>query len=143
MFTPMFLHFSPLHLLFNMMWLRDLGGVIEVRRGRWKYLALVLLIAGISNAAQGIVSGPYFGGMSGVVYGLFGYIWVKTKVDPQLGFRLNPQIVLIMMVWLVLCAVGFIPNVANAAHIVGLIVGMVLAHAPYSWRRMKQQRAMR
>jgi GlpG protein len=70
----MFLHFSPLHLLFNMMWLKDLGGVIEVRRGRWRYLGLVLLIAGISNLAQGIVSGPFFGGMSGVVFGLFGYI---------------------------------------------------------------------
>jgi GlpG protein len=142
--TPMFMHFGLLHLAFNMLWLWDLGRAIERVRGTLAFLGIVLATSALSNIAQFYWSGPYFGGMSGVVYGLFGYIWVKTKVEPHLGFRLNPQTVLIMMAWLVLCAVGFIPNVANAAHVIGLIVGMVLAHAPYSWRRMKQQqRAVR
>jgi membrane associated rhomboid family serine protease len=57
--------------------------------------------------------------------------------------KLHQQTVNVMLIWLVVCAVGIVPHVANAAHVVGLIVGVVLAHAPYSWRRMKQkQRAM-
>jgi GlpG protein len=55
LFTPMFLHFHFFHLFFNMMWLKDLGGAVEARRGRWRFLLLVLLIAGISNAAQGVI----------------------------------------------------------------------------------------
>jgi GlpG protein len=136
-FTPMFLHFSPLHLLFNMMWLKDLGGVIEVRRGRWRYLGLVLLIAGISNLAQGIVSGPFFGGMSGVVFGLFGYIWMQSRYVPNSGFFMPPNIVMLMLVWMAICysgALESIVNVANTAHTAGLVVGMVAGYAPKLWR---------
>ena len=39
-------------------------------RGSWRYLVFVLLIAIPSNIAQYLWSGPQFGGMSGVVYGL-------------------------------------------------------------------------
>src|SRR5207253_1391288 len=78
LFTPMFIHFSPLHILFNMLWLRDLGSMIEGRQSSLHLLILVLVIAGCSNVAQCYVnmSGPIFGGMSGVVYGLLGYVWM-------------------------------------------------------------------
>jgi GlpG protein len=132
-----------MHFLFNMLWLLDLGAIIERSRGSLKLLAIVLCVAALSNIAQFYWNGPDFGGMSGVVYGLFGYVWVKSKVEPQLNMRLHQQTILIMMIWLVICIVGIIPHVANAAHVVGLLVGVVLAHAPYSLRRMKQkQRAM-
>ena len=43
---------------------------------------LVLVIAALSNLGQYFVSGPNFCGISGVVYGLFGYIWMKGRFDP-------------------------------------------------------------
>jgi GlpG protein len=138
LFTPMFLHFGPLHLLFNMMWLRDLGGVIEVRRGRWKYLTLVLGIAGISNLAQGIMSGPYFGGMSGVVFGLFGYIWMQSRYAPNSGFYMPPNIVMLMLIWMAICYSGVVGGIANTAHTAGLIVGMVTGYAPKLWHDLSR-----
>ena len=84
LFTPMFLHFSIMHIVFNMLWLRDLGSMIEARQNSFVLLILVLPIAAGSNCAQFFFSGPVFGGMSGVVYGLMGYIWIRGKLDPGL-----------------------------------------------------------
>ena len=138
--TPIFLHFGILHLVFNLFWLRDLGGMIETRRGSLRLLALVLVTATISNLVQYYWSeqNPYFGGMSGVVYGLLGYVWMKMKFEPHLGLGIGSQGLLIMMVWLVVCAVGLIPNVANAAHVAGLAVGVAAGYAPTAWRRVKR-----
>jgi len=69
--------------------------------------------------------GPLFGGISGVAFGLFGYIWMKARFDPGSGFFLHRQAVMMMMVWFVICLLGIIPRVANTAHTVGLLVGVI------------------
>jgi GlpG protein len=122
-----------------MLWLRDLGSLIERREGSLRFLLKVLLIAILSNLAQYISGGlartdnlhflagsVYFGGMSGVVYGLFGYVWIHGKFDPQSGYELHPYIVITMMVWFFLCFTGMVGDIANAAHAGGLVVGMAL-----------------
>ena len=83
--TPIFLHFNILHILFNMWWMRDLGTLIEYRRGT-KVLALLVFLAAVaSNTAEytfELMNSPlpgYFGGMSGIVYALFGYVWMKGR----------------------------------------------------------------
>lgn len=122
--TPMFIHFGIMHLLFNMLWLKDLGGMIEARQGTWLLAVLVLVIAATSNLGQYAASGPAFGGMSGVVYGLLGYIWIRGKFDPTSGLFVHKQTVTMMIVWFFLCLSGVIGNVANAAHGVGFGVGI-------------------
>ena len=82
------------------------------------------MIAALSNLAQYSVGGPYFCGISGVVYGLFGYIWMKSKFDPDSGFYVHPQTVMMMLLWFVLCLSKMIPNIANTVHGVGLAVGV-------------------
>jgi GlpG protein len=122
--TPIFLHFSILHILFNMIWLRDLGSMIEGRQSSWLLVIMVLVIAALSNTAQFFVAGPEFGGMSGVVYGLFGYVWIRGKLDPGSGLILHSTTVTMMIVWFFLCLTGYVGNIANTVHAVGLVVGM-------------------
>jgi GlpG protein len=124
LFTPAFIHLGFLHILFNMLWLRDLGSMIEGRQGSLQLAVLVLVLAGCSDFGQYYVSGPIFGGMSGVVYGLLGYIWIRGKFDPGSGLFLHPSTVNMMLIWFVLCFTGFLGPVANTAHAVGLVLGI-------------------
>lgn len=125
LFTPIFIHFGLLHLLFNMLWLRDLGTMIEKRQSPWILALLVLIIAAASNLGQYFASGPSFGGMSGVVYGLLGYIWIRGKYDSFSGLYLHQQTVVMMIVWFFLCLTGLMGNIANTAHGVGLVIGII------------------
>lgn len=122
--TPIFIHGGVLHIFFNMIWLRDLGSMIEGRQSTRQLLLLVLLIGIFSNVGQYFVGGPRFGGMSGVVYGLLGYIWIRGKFDPGSGLFLHQMTVVMMLIWYVLCLSGAMPGIANTAHTVGLFMGM-------------------
>jgi len=122
--TPIFLHFGILHLLFNMFWLRDLGSLIEGRQRTLVLAILVAVLAVASNFGQYLVSGPLFGGMSGVVYGLFGYVWMRGRFDPGSGLVVSRQTITIMLVWFGLCVTGLLGPIGNVAHGVGLATGM-------------------
>ncbi len=129
--TPIFIHFRgtgglPLHLLFNCFMTYQLGGAIEGNRGSIKLLLLVLLAAIPSNLAQFYWAGPSFGGLSGVVYGMFGYMWMKSKFDPQSSFYVPPNMVVILIGWFFLCMTGAMGSVANMAHAGGLGMGMLI-----------------
>lgn len=123
--TPVLIHFSAAHLLFNMLWLFQLGSMIESRQGHTRFALLTLAFALGSNLAQYAMSGPVppFGGMSGVVYGLFGYIWLRGKLDPASGLFIDRQTVVLMIVWLFVCMTGWIGPIANTAHGAGLVLG--------------------
>jgi GlpG protein len=129
--TPIFIHFGLLHILFNMLWLRDLGSMIEARQSSWLLALLVLVIAVGSNLAQFYYGGPHFhqggpdfGGMSGVVYGLLGYIWMRSKFDPGSGLYVHSYTVTMMIIWFFACFTPLIPHVANGTHAAGLVIGM-------------------
>ena len=130
--TPIFSHFGLVHLIFNCLWLSMLGSRIEKMSGSLHLLLLVLVTGVVSNVVQFVWSGsPYFGGMSGVVYALLGYIWIKDKVVPDPQLQLPPGIIGFMLGWLVVCMTGILDlllgvGVANGAHLGGLIIGMLL-----------------
>ena len=69
--------------------------------------------------------------MSGVVYGLLGYIWIRNRVSPRPILSLPGGLLGFMLIWLLAGMSGFMEllmgvNIANAAHAIGLISGMVL-----------------
>lgn len=155
--TPVFLHGSVLHLAFNLWLFHMFGSMIEDRRGTGRLALLLLVIALVSNLAQGLAPGtwgqlggtPFFVGLSGVVYGLLGYLWMKSVYEPGAGMFVSSGTVAFLMVWMFLCLSGILdrglalasggeatPSIANVAHVMGLLVGLALGYAPVLWRRL-------
>jgi len=133
---PAFIHFSALHIIFNLLWWGMLGARIERTLGVSMLLIVFLVSATISNAAQAIFSDPVqanlylFGGLSGVVYAVMGFVWWLGWLRPSWGLSLPNSIVGFMLVWLVLGYADILwVNMANAAHTAGLISGCLLAGA--------------
>lgn len=124
--SPVFLHFGAMHLVFNLLWWWMLGGIIERYQSSFQLAMLAIGIGLVSNAAQYHVSGPEFGGLSGVVYGLVGYLWLYGQVNPRAGYRLQPALVNFSLVWMVLGFTGWFGPVANTAHFSGLAAGSVI-----------------
>lgn len=157
--TPIFIHHGTMHILFNMIWLYQLGSLIEHRYGKWSLLFLVLASAAISNFVQCTVPGALdgsvpqklpdgslmtlLGGMSGVVYGLLGFVWMKSSYDRSSGFYLSQSTLVFMLGWMFLC---FLPSfqqmlgvrIANWAHGIGLLVGIAVGYAPLLWKQGKR-----
>lgn len=146
--TPIFLHGGFLHILFNMIWLYQLGGQIEILSGSRMMIFLTIGIGFISNIAQLLWAGPNFVGMSGVVYGLLGFIWARQKWGIGVPrYALQDQTMGFMVLWLVICAIGIIPNVANGTHIAGILSGIAFGfltsgHLKRLWRKKNFSRKL-
>lgn len=148
--TPVFWHFGMMHLIFNMYMFYQVGGLIESRRGSLLLGGLVFLTAAAGNLGHywtELVLAPdqnslMLGGMSGVVYGLVGYVWIRGVVAPEDGLRLSRNIVVYIMIFLFIGFMGLTDGiggtgsrVANWAHAWGLVSGMASAYLPMLWRR--------
>jgi GlpG protein len=138
--TPIFLHFGLVHLVMNSIGTLQLGAIVERHLGPKRMLLMVLAIAALSNAAQFSRTGPGFGGMSGVAFGLFGFAWIKSEFDASAGISIDRVNVVLFLVWFVLCMTGRVGPIANAAHFVGLVIGIVCAGATPAWRRVVRRR---
>ncbi|QDU30748.1 Rhomboid protease GlpG [Anatilimnocola aggregata] len=147
--TPIFIHFGIMHLVFNLMWLYDLGGQAESIMKSGRFILFVLIVAVISNITEvftgSFLNRPFFpaagnfGGMSGVNYGLFGFIYIRSAVLHRGNYMLRPGTALMMFLWLFFCIgrdfmsadfAGGMSYVANGAHVGGLLIGMALAYVP-------------
>lgn len=137
--TPIFLHFGIIHLAFNMFVLYRLGRLVEWRCGSWLMIILVLLTAVPSNLGEYYLQWswtkqflpvesvhPLFGGMSGVLYGLFGFVWVTSRWEPRLRLEIGNDTIVMLLIWFFLCLSGVMGSIANIAHGVGLAMGVVL-----------------
>src|SRR5262249_39500754 len=121
--TPIFLHVNWMHLIFNMSALWYEGTLIEYCRGTRTLAVLTLVSAVVSNIGQYLYEINFstrgltlWFGISGVAYALFGYIWMKSRYEPEHGIRISPQAVRPMMLWLLLGFTGILP-MANGAHV--------------------------
>ena len=130
--TPTFLHFSITHLVFNCLWIYILGSRIEKLDGLSVFLFIFILSGILSNAGQFFWTQQYlFGGLSGAVYGLLGYCFI-IELDGRHGrYGLPEALYLFMFIWLLVGFTGVLSffgfgNVANTAHLVGMIAGCIL-----------------
>ncbi|MEX0605297.1 MAG: rhomboid family intramembrane serine protease [Marinobacter sp.] len=130
--SPDFLHFSWPHVIFNSVMLWFLGSQIEWFDGKGRLIALFLVTSLASNGLQYMISGPLFGGLSGVVYGVLGYCWLSQQRVHR--FQFPPALVIFAVVWML---IGFTPlpewlgmgRMANEAHLGGFLAGLLMAVA--------------
>jgi len=130
--TPTFVHFSMTHLVFNCLWIYILGSRIEKLDGLSVFLLIFILTGILSNAGQFFWTQQYlFGGLSGAVYGLLGYCFI-IELDGRHGrYGLPEALYLFMFIWLLVGFTGVLSffgfgNVANTAHLVGMIAGFII-----------------
>ena len=124
--TPALLHFGAVHLIFDTLWLWYFGRMIEGQQSSMLFFVVVLFTAFISNTTQYLWEmSPNFGGLSGVVYGLLGYIWMWQTLIPRGRLRLPPAMIGFMLLALVLMELVGSGWIASAAHVGGLIAGMM------------------
>ena len=137
--TPIFIHIGYMHLLFNMLWLFQLGTILESRYRSVNFGWLVLFTGIAGVLAQSCMpyqwdGGVLGGGFSGVVFGLLGFAWVKTRHDPNSGLVLRSDVFVFMMIFLVLGFTGILDSlvggsIANWAHAGGLVAGVLAGFA--------------
>lgn len=136
--TPIFLHMDFQHILVNCLLFYIMGRQIEWERGPY-FLAFFILVVGLAaNVGQALlpqIIGEYkqFGGLSGVIYGIFGYIWICSRTGQ--GRYFMPDFVVFVM--LVLFSVSWMgelniitqlgPMAANWNHTFGLLAGIAWA----------------
>jgi len=138
--TCTLLHGGIAHLVFNAIWFLRFSTVIDNWLGPWFALALYAMVAASSSAAQLLVS-PYvvLVGASGVVYGLFGFLWVMSRRRDDAAMAANRYTVETMLAWLVICEMinYWGGNIANAAHVWGLLLGWLLGQTFVARRRWR------
>ncbi|QDT55334.1 Rhomboid protease GlpG [Caulifigura coniformis] len=124
LFTPALIHGHILHIIFNLQWFYVCASVVERIRGTWRLAGLTILSAGASNLAQYAWAGPMFCGLSGVGYALYGYVWMKSLLQPETRFHVPRSLHIMFWVWTLICFSGLLP-IANGAHATGLAVGIL------------------
>lgn len=130
--TPAFLHFSAFgspifHILFNGLWWLLLGGLLESTRGSWRLALFFLITAALANIAAYWAYGPLFGGLSGVVYALAAYVWLAGFRRRDYRAAMPHQLMAFFVGFMVLGWTGWLGNMADFAHLGGLLAGLALA----------------
>jgi GlpG protein len=151
LFTPCLMHSDFLHILFNMAWLWVLGKQIEERLKKGKLFLLIVVLSVVSNCCQYLVSGPYFLGFSAVIVGFAGFIWSRQLKAPWEGYPLQKTTLLFILLFVLamfgleLASVAVVylssselsSNIANTAHVMGGVIGVVMGRMNFFARGKK------
>jgi membrane associated rhomboid family serine protease len=130
--TSAFVHLAWWHIAFNVYWLWILGSALERRIGSGKFF-LFFCGAAVASSGMELAFADTTGiGLSGVVYAIFGFLWWRRQEVPEWATLLSPQTVRLLLVSLIFCLVMTLIKVwmvANAAHVAGLLFGVLTAGA--------------
>jgi membrane associated rhomboid family serine protease len=156
LFTAMFLHGSPMHLIGNMLYLWIVGDNVEEVLGSVRYI-IVYLACGLMGALAQIIANPDSViptlGASGAIAGIMGayVIWFPHNQIRVLVFRfitVLPAVVviggwIILQIWLGAGSFGRIGEsggVAYLAHVGGALTGICVALLFYDQAQYVKQR---
>lgn len=121
--SPVLVHYTVLHVVTNLYvwWL--LARQIEAA-SRMELGVVAVLTAAVGNIAQWALVDPYFGGLSGVVYGLLGYLWITQRRGVR-PYQVDPVLAVLLLLVLPVGASGMMGKFATYAHLGGLAAGLV------------------
>jgi membrane associated rhomboid family serine protease len=127
-------HVNIFHLAFNLYWLWTFGTLVERVYGHLRCAGIFLLLAfGSSLAEFSLLYGGV--GLSGVGYGLWGMLWWLEKRDARFAEAVDYQTSRLFVFWFFLCIILTVADlmpVANVAHGVGAVMGVLLGLAASS-----------
>lgn len=126
LFTPIFLHSGLLHIVLNMYALKALGSLIEKIYGTAKF-AVIYFVSGIMGCIFSFTFSSYTTsvGASGAIFGLLGAAVVYgIRMKNRIGKSFLSSVFQVIVINLFL---GFsvVSNIDNAAHIGGLVGGLL------------------
>lgn len=127
--TCAFVHIGIIHLVVNMYSLYVVGSQVENFYGKIKYLLIYLISAVCGSILSiGFNDNVISAGASGAIFGLLGAIlYFGVKYRTYLGQTIKSQVIPIILINLI---IGFTtPGIDNAAHIGGLLGGVLSAMA--------------
>ncbi|WP_306984709.1 rhomboid family intramembrane serine protease [Alkalicoccobacillus murimartini] len=126
--TPIFLHYTLMHMVFNSFSLIIFGPAVEKILGTGKFISIYLLAGVLANVATLLLGDMYTRhlGASGAIFGIFGVLAYMIWARRDLIDRANSQLVVtIIIISLVMTFVN--PNINILAHLFGFIAGLALA----------------
>ncbi len=126
--TPVFLHFGWFHIVFNLLMFWYFGRAIEYAKGKFYFVGLIVLLGMASNIIQyWYTPSISFGGLSGVVYGIVGFLGLYQQFAAHPVLRIEKPLFVVLVAWLIAGMTGvfshFGIHIANGAHLGGLLVG--------------------
>jgi membrane associated rhomboid family serine protease len=140
-FTSMFMHGSPQHLLFNMLGLVFLGPNVESSLGSKKFLNLYMLSGIASGVAHLMLVNSSAVGASGAIYGMLGAF---AAMFPNLKLIVFPIPIPIKAIFLIGGYIAYdlfsgltdrATGIAHFAHVGGALMGIALI---FYWGKQKQ-----
>jgi membrane associated rhomboid family serine protease len=133
--TSWVVHYGPIHILFNMLVLWQVGMVLEPGAGRARFTTLYV-VSGLAGSAGALLLDPnaFTGGASGAVFGVAG---AATLVMQRQGMRFwdtgfGPLLLINVLLGFV------IPGISVGGHIGGLVGGLLAAEAMLQARKVNQ-----
>ncbi len=122
-FTPMFLHYGPLHLAMNMYSLYFAGSILESLIGHSRFL-LLYIVSGLAGSAGAFLWNPNSIGVgaSGAIFGVLGALYVlERRGNISTGGQIAALIVINLVFTFALASF-----ISVGAHVGGLVGGLVV-----------------
>ncbi len=124
-----FIHYKDWHFAGNFSWMFVLGGLLEREIGRFRWMLFYISSALISSIAQLAMSNDVGIGASGVIYAMFGFMWVTRRIYTRFQVIAAKATLYLLVGWLIvgiyLTESGFF-NIGNTAHFAGFVYGLVV-----------------
>jgi GlpG protein len=132
--SPALIHLSLMHIVMNSFWWWVLAKEVELHDGHGGLILLTLALALGAGFAQYLAVGPYFAGLSGVTYGLMGWVWgrqhrYRDAATPRYNLPswLFPFMMVFMVIMIMFDSVFGDSNVGHESHVAGALLGVLMA----------------